>query len=190
MTHRPQIKGYFGLDHVSKGMIYIVGLLIPLNVYFKLKNDNDNIGNTVALLFGVIYFFVNGTSLIIQGITAEFTIHLIDKENVLGSHEFAVNLFNWVLHYGGISFSTYIVVNICLTIWVMMIGKLVQSKSTVFPLFYNIIKYVLTLLVLISVVMSIMQIESVSAIFSMIDIIALLWIIIITFKRGFVAHAE
>ncbi|UXS57171.1 hypothetical protein [Staphylococcus delphini] len=185
-----QIKGYFGSDHVSKGIIYIVGLLIPLNVFFKLKNDNNNIGNTVALLFGMIYFFVNGVSLIIQGITAEFAIHLIDKENVLGSHAFAVNIFNWVLHYGGISFSTYIVVNICLTIWVMIIGKLVQSKSSVFSLFYNIIKYVLPLFVLISIVMSIMQLESVSMVFSMIDLIALLWIFMITFKRDFVVHVE
>ncbi|WP_323693744.1 hypothetical protein P3U23_09155 [Staphylococcus pseudintermedius] len=122
---------------------------------------------------------MNGASLIIQGITAEFAPHLIDKENVLGSHEFAVNIFNWVFHYGGISFSTYIVVNIYLTIWVMIIGKLVQSKSYVLPLF-----------VLILIVMSIMQLESVSMVFSIIDLIALLWIFMITFKISFVVHVE
>ncbi|GAB0216717.1 hypothetical protein JPSP3_12430 [Staphylococcus pseudintermedius] len=52
LEYYTQIKGYFGSDHVSKYIIYIVGLLIPLNVFFKLKNDNNNIGNTVALLFG------------------------------------------------------------------------------------------------------------------------------------------
>ncbi len=91
---------------------------------------------------------------------------------------------------GGISFSTYIVVNIYLTIWVMIIGKLVQSKSTAFSLFYNIIKYVLPLFVLILIVMSIMQLESVSMVFSIIDLIALLWIFMITFKISFVVHVE
>ncbi|ANQ88939.1 hypothetical protein CVM49_08895 [Staphylococcus pseudintermedius] len=80
---------------------------------------------------------------------------------------------------GGISFSTYIVVNIYLTIWVMIIGKLVQSKSYVLPLF-----------VLILIVMSIMQLESVSMVFSIIDLIALLWIFMITFKISFVVHVE
>ncbi|HDA0646852.1 TPA: hypothetical protein O4T43_002735, partial [Staphylococcus aureus] len=106
LKYYTHLKGYYGLDHISKGIAYIACVLIPLNFFFRfndIKKDN-NYNNIISTLFLLLYFLVNGISLIIQGFTAEFTISLISKANIHNNHEFAVNLFRYVIQEGGISF--------------------------------------------------------------------------------------
>lgn len=45
----------------------------------------------------LLYFLVNGISLIIQGFTAEFTISLISESNIHNNHEFAMFTINYIL---------------------------------------------------------------------------------------------
>ncbi|HDI1223461.1 hypothetical protein GQX36_04145, partial [Staphylococcus aureus] len=109
LKYYTHLKGYYGLDHISKGIAYIACVLIPFNFFFRfndIKKDN-NYNNIISTLFLLLYFLVNGISLIIQGFTAEFTISLISESNIHNNHEFAVNLFRYVIQEGGISFSTY-----------------------------------------------------------------------------------
>ncbi|HCW9445151.1 TPA: hypothetical protein OYH15_002701, partial [Staphylococcus aureus] len=74
---------------------------------------------------------VNGISLIIQGFTAEFTISLISKANIHNNHEFAVNLFRYVIQEGGISFSTYLVCNFCIIMWLLFSCSLLKERKPV-----------------------------------------------------------
>lgn len=80
LKYYTHLKGYYGLDHISKGIAYIACVLIPFNFFFRfndIKKDN-NYNNIISTLFLLLYFLVNGISLIIQGFTAEFTISLIN----------------------------------------------------------------------------------------------------------------
>ncbi len=101
LKYYTHLKGYYGLDHISKGIAYIACVLIPFNFFFRfndIKKDN-NYNNIISTLFLLLYFLVNGISLIIQGFTAEFTISLISESNIHNNHEFAVNLFRYVIFF-------------------------------------------------------------------------------------------
>ncbi len=132
LKYYTHLKGYYGLDHISKGIAYIACVLIPLNFFFRfndIKKDN-NYNNIISTLFLLLYFLVNGISLIIQGFTAEFTISLISKANIHNNHEFAVNLFRYVIQEGGISFSTYLVCNFCIIMWLLFSCSLLGSVNS------------------------------------------------------------
>lgn len=61
------LKGYYGLDHILKGIVYIVCVLILFNFFFRfndIKKDN-NYNNIISMLFLLLYFLVNGILLII-----------------------------------------------------------------------------------------------------------------------------
>ena len=63
-------------------------MLIPLNFLDSMTSKDNNYNNIISTLFLLLYFLVNGISLIIQGFTAEFTISLISKANIHNNHEF------------------------------------------------------------------------------------------------------
>ncbi|WP_343122385.1 hypothetical protein, partial [Staphylococcus aureus] len=133
LKYYTHLKGYYGLDHISKGIAYIACVLIPLNFFFRfndIKKDN-NYNNIICTLFLLLYFLVNGISLIIQGFTAEFAISLISKSNIHNNHEFAVNLFRYVIQEGGISFSTYLVCNFCIIMWLLFSCSLLKERKSV-----------------------------------------------------------
>ncbi|HDJ7741061.1 TPA: hypothetical protein PRN51_002733, partial [Staphylococcus aureus] len=44
LKYYTHLKGYYGLDHISKGIAYIACVLIPLNFFFRfndIKKDNN-----------------------------------------------------------------------------------------------------------------------------------------------------
>ncbi len=104
LKYYTHLKGYYGLDHISKGIAYIACVLIPFNFFLdSMTSKDNNYNNIISTLFLLLYFLVNGISLIIQGFTAEFTISLISESNIHNNHEFVVNLFRYVIQEGGIS---------------------------------------------------------------------------------------
>lgn len=112
------------------------------------KKDN-NYNNIISTLFLLLYFLVNGISLIIQGFTAEFTISLISESNIHNNHEFAVNLFRYVIQEGGISFSTYLVCNFSIIMWLFFSCSLLKERKPVvrcLPLIISCLKLILILL--------------------------------------------
>ncbi|WP_242314767.1 hypothetical protein [Staphylococcus sp. acrmy] len=138
------------------------------------------------LVFGLVYFLINGMSLIVQGITAEYTINSVKNNNIHYSHDFAVNLFNWVIKDGGISFSTYITCSICLLIWIYASSSFLKSsRNKVLSMIVNVIKVVIIPLVIIAIISSIYQnISLTNTFFSIIDILALIWIFILLFNKS------
>ncbi|HAY1871527.1 TPA: hypothetical protein JZ231_002351, partial [Staphylococcus aureus] len=125
---------------------------------------------------------VNGISLIIQGFTAEFTISLISKSNIHSNHEFAVNLFRYVIQEGGISFSTYLVCNFCIIMWLFFSCSLLKERKPVvrcIPLIISCLKLILILLFLLSILLVIYQTQSAQILFVFIDFLNFVALILV-----------
>ncbi|HDB7836995.1 TPA: hypothetical protein O6409_000309 [Staphylococcus aureus] len=150
LKYYTHLKGYYGLDHISKGIAYIACVLIPFNFFFRfndIKKDN-NYNNIISTLFLLLYFLVNGISLIIQGFTAEFTISLISESNIHNNHEFAVNLFRYVIQEGGISFSTYLKLILILLFLLSILLVIYQTQSAqILFIFIDFLNFVALILV-------------------------------------------
>lgn len=188
LIYYSHLKGYYGFDHVTKGISYLLGLIIPIYIFIKFKPKIGYINSNtfIMLLFGLLYFLINGMSLIVQGITAEYTINSVKNDNIHHSHDFVVNLFNWVIKDGGISFSTYITCSICLLIWIYATSSFLKnSRNKVLSMIVNVIKVVIISLVIIATIASIYQnISLANTFFSIIDILALIWIFILLFNKS------
>lgn len=187
LKYYSHLKGYYGLDHITKGIAYIACVLIPLNFYFRLNNtkNHNEYNNIISTLFLLFYFLINGISLIIQGITAEFTINIISNSNIYSNHEFAVNLFRYVIQDGGISFSTYLVCNFCFIIWILYTNTLLKECKTTNKVALVILtglKLILLALFIMSIYLVIYQIELAQSIFTFIDVINLVCLIIVYFN--------
>ncbi|HCZ0824059.1 TPA: hypothetical protein O2J92_001472 [Staphylococcus aureus] len=184
LKYYTHLKGYYGLDHISKGIAYIACVLIPFNFFFRfndIKKDN-NYNNIISTLFLLLYFLVNGISLIIQGFTAEFTISLISKANIHNNHEFAVNLFRYVIQEGGISFSTYLVCNFSIIMWLFFSCSLLKERKPVvrcLPLIISCLKLILILLFLLSILLVIYQTQSAQILFIFIDFLNFVALILV-----------
>lgn len=156
LKYYTHLKGYYGLDHISKGIAYT--------------------------LFLLLYFLVNGISLIIQGFTAEFTISLISESNIHNNHEFAVNLFRYVIQEGGISFSTYLVCNFSIIMWLFFSCSLLKERKPVvrcLPLIISCLKLILILLFLLSILLVIYQTQSAQILFIFIDFLNFVALILV-----------
>ncbi|UZW86868.1 hypothetical protein LE164_12785 (plasmid) [Staphylococcus lugdunensis] len=193
LKYYTHIKGYYGLDHISKGITYIICSLIPLTLFYRFKNIKTTYDyrNMTGALFLLLYFLINGISLIIQGVTAEFAINIISKSNIYGSHEFAVNLFRWMIQEGGISFSTYIMCNFCFIIWLFFTCSILKEQKTSNKWTLRTISCVkigLVPLFLLSIILIIYQIQLAQTVFVLIDFISLVGLILVFLKTSTITN--
>ncbi|PZJ66635.1 hypothetical protein C7P68_13965, partial [Staphylococcus aureus] len=92
--------------------------------------------------------------------------------NIHNNHEFAVNLFRYVIQEGGISFSTYLVCNFCIIMWLLFSCSLLKERKSVvrcLPLIISCLKLILILLFLLSILLVIYQTQSAQILFVFID---------------------
>lgn len=189
LKYYTHIKGYYGLDHISKGILFVSCAIVPLTLFYWFKNfktnyDHKNIVSTVSLL---LFFLINGISLIIQGVTVEFAISVINTSNKNDNHTFAINLFRWLIQNGGISFSTYIVCNFCFIIWVIFTNSMLKEEKRLAKWMLksiSCIKIVLVPLFIFSIFLVIYQNQLAQTLFTLIDFINLTVLIIIFFKTS------
>ncbi|EOD4688665.1 hypothetical protein ACJQ73_000825 [Staphylococcus aureus] len=145
LKYYTHLKGYYGLDHISKGIAYIACVLIPFNFFFRF---ND--------------------------IKSESNIH--------NNHEFAVNLFRYVIQEGGISFSTYLVCNFSIIMWLFFSCSLLKERKPVvrcLPLIISCLKLILILLFLLSILLVIYQTQSAQILFIFIDFLNFVALILV-----------
>lgn len=191
LKYYTHIKGYYGLDHISKGIMYVSCAIIPLSLFYRFNKIKPNYDykNITGTLFLLLFFLINGISLIIQGVTAEFAISIINNSNTNNSHTFAINLFRWMLQNGGISFSTYIMCNFCFIIWLFFTHSILKEvkKSTEWTLrIVSYIKSALVLFFLFSVFLVIYQNQLAQTLFALIDFINLVVLIIVFYKTSII----
>ena len=57
LKYYTHLKGYYGLDHISKGIAYIACVLIPLNFFLdSMTSKDNNYNNIISTLFLLLYF--------------------------------------------------------------------------------------------------------------------------------------
>ncbi|HGZ7149402.1 TPA: hypothetical protein ACOFWV_002627, partial [Staphylococcus aureus] len=101
--------------------------------------------------------------------------------------EFAVNLFRYVIQEGGISFSTYLVCNFSIIMWLFFSCSLLKERKPVvrcLPLIISCLKLILILLfllsiLLLSILLVIYQTQSAQILFIFIDFLNFVALILV-----------
>lgn len=106
-------RGYIGLDHGTKGIVFLISSLVPL-LFLKVRRDSSTI---IGSFFGSISFIILSLSFLFQAFTAEFVIGMLNNTETRSMAEF---VYNWMFLEGGITYSTYLVANIFVGAWVLI----------------------------------------------------------------------
>lgn len=105
-------RGYIGLDHGTKGLVFLVSSLVPL-LFLRF---NRNFKAILGSFLGAIGLIILSISFLIQAFTAEFVIGMLNSSETRSMAEF---VYNGVFLQGGITYSTYLISNILMGAWVM-----------------------------------------------------------------------
>lgn len=112
-------RGLLGLDHGSKSLVLLLCPIIPVVLFHILKKIKAyQLYNVIALVAGILSFFILSVSLMLQATAVEYAFKLYEQTENAHSQHFAVHLYEWVMLEGGLSVSIYIIANLLLSVWV------------------------------------------------------------------------
>lgn len=106
-------QGYMGLDHGTKGAVFLISSLAPL-LFLKLR---QSFTARIGAFLGSISFLILSISFVIQAFTAEFVISILNNPDNRAIGEL---IYKWLFLEGGITNSTYLVANILMGAWVFL----------------------------------------------------------------------
>ena len=106
-------RGYMGLDHGTKGVVFLISSLAPL-LFLKFS---QSFKAKIGAFFGSISFLILSTSFFVQAFTAEYIISLLNNTGARTTGEL---IYIWIFLEGGITHSTYLIANILIGVWVIL----------------------------------------------------------------------
>lgn len=115
-------RGYIGLDHGTKGIIFLVSSYVPLHFLYLCRQPRALIG----ALFGALSLIILSLSFLVQAFTAEFLIGMVEDPETAS---LAVFLYKGIFLQGALTDSVYIIANTLLACWVFLHSRLLKQAG-------------------------------------------------------------
>lgn len=167
-----------GFDHGTKAILFLFTMIIPITFFIMLHKKNFHLEiNLIALISGILSYFILSVSFILQATIGQYAVHLYKVANSAFEENFAINMYDLALEKGGFSVSLYIIANILLVIWVFLLSysmKKVFNDKRIY-----ILGFIYSILLLISQIITfifLMQgIQNMHDLDELIGLIGLVW---------------
>lgn len=105
-------RGYIGLDHGTKGIVFLISSYVPLHFLYLYRQTDAVIG----AILGTLSMLILSLSFLVQAFTAEFLISMLEEPDTTS---LAVFLYKGIFLEGALTDSVYIIANLLLACWIL-----------------------------------------------------------------------
>src|SRR5699024_11729514 len=103
-------RGYIGLDHGTKGIVFLISSYVPLHFIYIHRQTEAFIG----AIFVTLSMLILSLAFLVQAFTAEFLICMLENTETTS---LAVFFYKQIFLEGALTSSDYMIVNLRLACW-------------------------------------------------------------------------
>lgn len=115
-------RGYIGLDHGTKGIVFLISSYVPLHFIYIHRQTEAFIG----AIFGTLSMLILSLAFLVQAFTAEFLIGMLENTETTS---LAVFLYKGIFLEGALTDSVYIIVNLLLACWILFHSRILNRAG-------------------------------------------------------------
>ncbi|QQK79062.1 hypothetical protein HUG20_03525 [Salicibibacter cibi] len=131
MDYHTSFIGYLAMDHGSKSFMMLLTIAVPIATFYLLKRKvKFELYNIIGLFSGSLGFLLYSLSLMLQASSVAYAFNLYKSDVNEFTDAFALLLYEWTMLEGGFSTSIYILANILIAIWVIILSRGLQLYTS------------------------------------------------------------